>query len=396
MDILDYHLPPERIAFQPHDERSDSKLLFYNQGRIKDLVFASITSLINTDYHLILNETKVVNARIYFKKETGAIIEVFCLEPTNGEVTEQLTLTEKVRWNCMVGGAKKWKGGRIIAEATIGEKAISLYAEKIEVREGVFELEFSWSQPTLSFSEVLEIFGRVPLPPYIKRAADEHDLRRYQTVFAQNEGSVAAPTASLHFTDKILTELTESGVQLAKVNLHVGAGTFKPISSSVEAHEMHHELFEVEIDELKKLASLDDLIAVGTTAVRTVESLFILANTLRNKETFDLSQAQKVQQWEWRDQKNHFSSHKEAFLFLVDALKQSNLDKVYGYTSLMILPGFTFNVIKGLITNFHMPKSTLLLLVSAFIGDDWERVYKHALSSEYSFLSYGDSSLLIP
>lgn len=398
MEILDYLLPQEKIAFRPKDQRSDSKLLHYNSGNIIDYHFSDITELLDSDCSLVLNETKVVNARIFFQKSTGGIIEVFCLEPAEGDVTQMLAQRENVLWRCMIGGAKKWKEG-VITVTDLNNSAtdaLVLTAERVKDDDGTFILKFSWNQTHLTFSEILDKFGKIPLPPYIKRAPEEEDLSRYQTVFATNEGSVAAPTASLHFTDAILESLSNSGVDSARINLHVGAGTFKPISSSLEEHEMHHELFEVHLTELKKLAKSEKLIAVGTTAVRTLESLFILANSLYASEKYDLSLPQKIKQWEWKTQKNQFSSHNEAFSFLMNSMESQSLERISGYTSLMIVPGFKFRVVKGLITNFHMPKSTLLFLVSAFVGEDWKTIYNHALENDYRFLSYGDSSLLMP
>ncbi|MFK7757172.1 MAG: S-adenosylmethionine:tRNA ribosyltransferase-isomerase [Flavobacteriales bacterium] len=398
MEILDYTLAPEKIAFKPKNKRSDSKLLFYNSGQIRDYEFSQITNIISQEYDLVLNETKVVNARIFFQKPTGGIIEVFCLEPATGDVTERLAQAESVLWRCMIGGAKKWKEGVISVSSLKSDETepLVLSAERIQDEDGTYILKFSWSKKGLTFSEILDEFGKIPLPPYIKRKPEEEDLKRYQTVFATNEGSVAAPTASLHFTTDILNELQKNGVDNARVNLHVGAGTFKPISSSVEEHEMHHELFEVDLVELRKLAKSEKLIAVGTTAVRTLESLFILANSLAISQIKDLNSPQIVKQWEWKSQKITLFTHKEALKYLASLLEAQGLEKVHGYTSLMIVPGFKFKVIKGLITNFHMPKSTLLFLVSALVGENWKAIYAHALNNDYHFLSYGDSSLLMP
>jgi len=396
MEVLEYQLPEERIAWKPKDKRSDAKLLYAKSGTIKDEKFSDISKIIGGKHHLILNETKVVNARLHLKKPTGGVLEVFCLEPAEGDITEKLAQTGQVEWRCLLGGAKKWKEGFILAEELYGGEKLQLKAEKIGFFDGAFKLAFSWSSPKLSFSEILEIFGKTPLPPYIKRSAETSDVVRYQTVFAKNEGSVAAPTASLHFTEEVFRELEQVGVEQVKVNLHVGAGTFKPISSSVEEHIMHHELFDVHIEELRRLSVLQNLIAVGTTAVRTVESLFILAVQLKQNGVEDLSKPQIVKQWDWKSQPALFKDYHEAFSFLVSKCEESGVERVHGYTSLMIVPGFKFRVIKGLITNFHMPKSTLLFLVSAFIGESWREVYSHALENDYRFLSYGDSSLLIP
>lgn len=396
MEGLEYELPEEIIAWKPKSKRSDAKLLYYKSGEIKDDNFSNLSKIIGKKHHLILNETKVVNARIHFKKSTGGILEVFCLEPSKGDITEQLAKTGRVEWKCLVGGAKKWKEGLIYAEADNKGEKLLLKAEKLGFFEGTFNLVFSWSIPEMSFSEILEIFGKIPLPPYIKRSAEDEDVLRYQTVFAKNEGSVAAPTASLHFTNEVFEDLENAAVEKIKVNLHVGAGTFKPISSSVEEHTMHHELFDVHINELRRISVLDNLIAVGTTAVRTVESLFILAVQLKQKGGEDLGKPQIVDQWSWKSQPSLFTDYREAFSFLVSKCEEGQVHRIYGYTSLMIVPGFEFSVIAGLITNFHMPKSTLLFLVSALIGESWREVYKHALENDYRFLSYGDSSLLIP
>ena len=396
MKVLEYQLPEERIAWKPKDKRSDAKLLCAKAGNITDEKFSDISKIIGGKHHLILNETKVVNARLHLRKATGGVLEVFCLEPAEGDITEKLAQTGQVEWRCLLGGAKKWKEGFIVAEEFYCGNKLQLKAEKIGFFDGAFKLAFSWSSPKLSFSEILEIFGKTPLPPYIKRSAETSDVERYQTVFAKNEGSVAAPTASLHFTEEVFGELEQVGVEQVKVSLHVGAGTFKPISSSVEEHIMHHELFDVHIDELRRLSVLENLIAVGTTAVRTVESLFVLAVQLKQNGEEDLAKPQIVRQWDWKSQPALFKDYHEAFSFLVSKFEESGVERVHGYTSLMIVPGFKFKVITGLITNFHMPKSTLLFLVSAFIGESWREVYSHALENDYRFLSYGDSSLLIP
>jgi S-adenosylmethionine:tRNA ribosyltransferase-isomerase len=396
MEVLEYQLPEERIAWKPKDKRSDAKLLCAKAGNITDEKFSDISKIIGGKHHLILNETKVVNARLHLRKSTGGALEVFCLEPAEGDITEKLAQTGQVEWRCLLGGAKKWKEGFIVAEEFYCGNKLQLKAEKIGFFDGAFKLAFSWSSPKLSFSEILEIFGKTPLPPYIKRSAETSDVERYQTVFAKNEGSVAAPTASLHFTEEVFRELEQVGVEQVKVSLHVGAGTFKPISSSVEEHIMHHELFDVHIDELRRLSVLENLIAVGTTAVRTVESLFVLAVQLKQNGEEDLAKPQIVRQWDWKSQPALFKDYHEAFSFLVSKFEESGVERVHGYTSLMIVPGFKFKVITGLITNFHMPKSTLLFLVSAFIGESWREVYSHALENDYRFLSYGDSSLLIP
>ena len=396
MKVLEYQLPEERIAWKPKDKRSDAKLLCAKAGNITDEKFSDISKIIGGKHHLILNETKVVNARLHLRKVTGGVLEVFCLEPAEGDITEKLAQTGQVEWRCLLGGAKKWKEGFIVAEEFYCGNKLQLKAEKIGFFDGAFKLAFSWSSPKLSFSEILEIFGKTPLPPYIRRSAETSDVERYQTVFAKNEGSVAAPTASLHFTEEVFGELEQVGVEQVKVSLHVGAGTFKPISSSVEEHIMHHELFDVHIDELRRLSVLENLIAVGTTAVRTVESLFVLAVQLKQNGEEDLAKPQIVRQWDWKSQPALFKDYHEAFSFLVSKFEESGVERVHGYTSLMIVPGFKFKVITGLITNFHMPKSTLLFLVSAFIGESWREVYSHALENDYRFLSYGDSSLLIP
>lgn len=396
MSILEYDLPEDKIAQKPKQNRSDSKLLIYNSGKLEDSVFSDLPHYFPNDYSLVFNQTKVVNARLYLNKSTGAKIEVFCLEPTTGDVAEELTKTGSVEWNCLLGGAKKWKEGEISASTLIGSKEVTLCAEKIAFNEGVFTLKLSWSEVDLSFSEILEAFGKIPLPPYMKRDAVSEDYDRYQTVFAKNEGSVAAPTASLHFTKQIIKQLHHKGVQSAHVNLHVGAGTFKPLASSVEEHLMHKELITVSAEELKNLSSLSNLIAVGTTAVRTLESLFILSQTLKAKGDFDLSQPQMIDQWSWQNQKEVFKNHQEAFRFLAESCAEQKTDRIFGYTQLMIIPSFKFKCIKGIITNFHMPKSSLLLLISALVGENWKIIYDHALTHDYRFLSYGDSSFLIP
>jgi len=396
MNILSYDLPSEKIALKPKSKRSESKLLFYNKGEIKNKLFSDLPSLLNNSTTLVLNETKVINARLFLFKPTGSRIEVFCLEPHLGDISVQLSCTGTVKWNCLLGGAKKWKEGPISHSVDHLNGNLVLTAEKISDQDGVFTLQFSWSDKSLTFGEILEIFGQIPLPPYIKRELNDEDSSRYQTVFAKNSGSVAAPTASLHFTDDILKQLSSNGIETAKISLHVGAGTFKPISTDVDNHLMHQELFYIDQAELIRLVHSSQIIAVGTTAVRTLESLYILANQIKTLSEVDLNSPQIINQWEWKTQEDHFLDYQSAFSFLLDECIDQSADIIQGYTSLMIVRGFKYKVITGLITNFHMPKSSLLHLVQALVGNDLEMIYEHALNSDYRFLSYGDSSLLIP
>lgn len=389
-----YDLPHHRIAEFPLSQRDGSKLLIYKNHEITDDRFFNLHEHLPGSSTLVLNNTRVIEARILFQKPTGGVIEIFCLEPFIQRVEESLSLNGNVQWKCLIGGASKWKAGQILQKrVSINDETVWLNARYLSKEADDFVIEFSW-QTQHSFAEVLHAAGAIPLPPYIKRNVIEEDKERYQTIFSIQEGSVAAPTAALHFTENVFQKLEEKKVSSEYITLHVGAGTFKPVKTeTVAEHEMHKEPFTVSIDVLKKIISSQKMIAVGTTSLRTLESIYWIGVKLMNgliKEEWTL------QQWEAYDLEKNYPliSVKESLSALAYWLEQNNQSQLHCQTGLIIVPGYGFKIPDGLITNFHQPQSTLLLLVSAFIGDDWRKVYRHALNNDYRFLSYGDSSLL--
>lgn len=390
----DYNLPHEKIAGFPLRERDRSKLLIYENGKLKDDQFFNLYTHLPENTTLVLNNTRVIEARVLFKKLTGGVIEIFCLEPYQQTIEQSLSLTGKVQWQCLIGGASKWKHGQTLQkEILIGDKTVQLNANYISKQADSFIIEFSWREQ-YSFAEVLHAAGAIPLPPYIKRDATEEDKERYQTIFSKQEGSVAAPTAALHFTETVFKKLSDKNIDTEYITLHVGAGTFKPVKTeTVAEHEMHKEPFTVSVDALKKIVSSKEIIAVGTTSLRTLETIYWLGV----KQINGLIQDDwALQQWEAYDLEKDYPgiSVEESLNALINWLKENHQTELHCQTSLIIVPGYQFKIPVGLITNFHQPQSTLLLLVSAFIGEDWMKVYQHALENDYRFLSYGDSSLL--
>ena len=397
INIEDYNyvLPEDRIAQTPLPDRASSKLLIYNKGDISDSYFGNIADYIPNNSFLIFNNTKVINARIFFKRKTGAKIEIFCLEPIGIGIEKVFEKTDECIWNCMVGNASKWKNEILEKTFTIGEKTIGLKAEKTKITEDGFIIKFNWNGG-YSFSEVMHEAGSTPLPPYIKRKAELSDEKRYQTVFAEIEGSVAAPTAGLHFTKDVLINLKNKNVFYDFITLNVGAGTFKPVKTNdIHEHKMHREIFTVKKSFINNLLlyANSSKVAVGTTSVRTIESLYwlgVLPNKVEN-DNFVL------EQWEVYDyMESDLPEIKNAFENLIKWMDIKGVDYIEGSTSLMIVPGYKFKVVDSLITNFHLPSSTLLLLVSAFAGQDWKKIYDYALENDFRFLSYGDSSIIIP
>jgi len=397
IEDYNYLLPEEKIAKFPLEERDQSKLLFLHQGQISEKKFHQIPGLLPTDSLLIFNETRVIRARLLFYKSTGAQIEVFCLEPIKPSSDFQVAFQQQspVIWKCLVGNAKRWKEGDLLAELNNNGELIQLKARRIEKYSDAFFIEFSWEPADLTFSEIIELSGLVPLPPYLNREAVESDKERYQTVYAKYDGSVAAPTAGLHFTNAILDKIKNKGIESDKVTLHVGAGTFKPvIASTIAEHDMHTEKIVVGLEMLKHLyQKIDDpIIPVGTTSMRTLESLYWLALKINNGDDLLF-----VDQW---DPYNFSDSQdlkpNEAIEVLINYLEKNKLDQLKVETRLMIAPGYHFKFAAGLITNFHLPKSTLLLLVSALIGNKWEEAYDFAMQHDFRFLSYGDSCLFLP
>ena len=393
-----YSLPEERIAKYPLAERDASKLLIYKEGNISEDVYKNIADHIPSSSLLVFNDTKVVEARLLFQKQTGGVIEIFCLEPHNqyADITTAMLQHEKVLWHCLIGGASKWKHGQVLEKKIVhNSNELFLYARYIDKLADSFVVELSWNDLSLSFAEVLHLFGAIPLPPYIKREAEQSDAERYQTVYAHYEGSVAAPTAGLHFTEKVFKSLEEKHIQKDFVTLHVGAGTFKPVKSeTMNEHEMHAEYFKVSRSLIQNLIDHinNNIIAIGTTSLRTLESLYWLG--VETRHALSLHKTADISQWEIYDHHKQDISAKDALKNLIKWLDEKGLDNLTAKTQIIIAPGYEFRIVKGLITNFHQPQSTLLLLVSAFIGENWREVYNYALANNFRFLSYGDGSLL--
>jgi S-adenosylmethionine:tRNA ribosyltransferase-isomerase len=393
----DYPLPTGRIAQYPLENRDDSKLLIYKEGRITEDAFRSLATYLPSESHIYFNQTKVIPARLFFKKPSGAQIEIFCLEPA-GEIKDySAALLEGpgCRWKCLIGNAKRWRTATVCAGTEGPQGTVTLEAEKTGEFPGYFEVAFHWTPGPFSFSEILELFGNIPLPPYIRRDAEECDKARYQTIFARDKGSIAAPTAGLHFTPAVLDSLSIKNISASFINLHVGAGTFKPVTTElISGHAMHSEFISISIEVLKDIVSHPERIRIliGTTTVRAMESLYWQG--IKWKDKTPVSADLNVKQWDpYTYLDSQMISVAEAFQVVINHLEASNKSYISGYTSLMIAPGYTYQVADILITNFHMPKSTLLLLVSAFIGDDWKKAYHFALERDFRFLSYGDSCL---
>lgn len=392
MQDYDYNLPADRIAPLPLPQRDHSKLLVYKSGNIKDDTFYHLPQHLPPNTTLVLNNTSVIEARIYFQKPTGGAIEIFCLEPYSLPVSEALQQTKAVQWRCLIGGASKWKPGQVLhKKVMVEEKEIEITARYEQKEEDSFVILFEWEEGS-PFAAILAAIGAIPLPPYIKRKAEAADADRYQTVFAAHKGSVAAPTAALHFSKDVFTNLAEKGITPQYVTLHVGAGTFKPVKTeSIAQHTMHAENFSVGMGFLKSLQQAQNIVAVGTTSLRTLESLHWLgAKYLVHGHLKNVS----VGQWEAYELAVHNYTYKETIAALVQYLQQSGSQQLWCRTALLMVPGYPFQSAIGLVTNFHQPRSTLLLLIAAFIGEDWKKIYEHALNNNYRFLSYGDSSLL--
>ncbi|HWK02851.1 MAG TPA: S-adenosylmethionine:tRNA ribosyltransferase-isomerase [Puia sp.] len=399
-----YHLPEEFIAHYPLAERDASKLLVYREGGISEDLYRHIADHLPANSLLVFNNTKVVEARILFRKPTGAQIELFCLEPPPeyAGITAAMQQQGTVRWKCLIGGASKWKSGQVLTrtierQGEAGQnEPVTLEARYISKGEDFFLIELSWEPAHLSFAALLHQAGLIPLPPYIHRAAEESDSERYQTIYALHDGSVAAPTAGLHFTETIFQTLAAKNIRREFVTLHVGAGTFLPVkAATMEQHVMHVEYISVTPATIKKLlGSLGDtIIPVGTTSARTIESLYWLGvKTFRDPAILpeDLS----VQQWDAYQEDNAISPEK-ALTALLNWMEKQGLPQLLSKTQLLITPGYDWKIIRGLITNFHQPESTLLLLVASLIGKDWRKVYNYALEHQFRFLSYGDGCLLL-
>lgn len=393
----DYLLPDDRIALHPHAERDASKLLVYKNGVFEETQFSEIDNFIPANSLLVFNNSKVINARIKFTKNTGAVIEIFCLEPF-GDIADYSSImaaTNSVQWKCLVGGAAKWKDQILQKEINIKGEKIILYAKKITKITEAFIVELFWVQPGFCFAEIIEAAGKVPLPPYIKRNTDSDDSSRYQTIFAVHEGSVAAPTAGLHFSPALFEKLAAKNIEKAFVTLHVGAGTFKPVKAEImQEHEMHAEYIDVDIDTIEKLKNnIGNITAVGTTSLRTLESLYWMGIKVHANASINNPE---ILQWDVYDHEMaavNFSAL-EALNFLTDWMNLQNKISLFTRTQILIVPGYKFRVVNMLVTNFHQPRSTLLLLVAAAIGNNWKKMYDHALKNDFRFLSYGDGNLL--
>jgi S-adenosylmethionine:tRNA ribosyltransferase-isomerase len=393
-----YDLPDERIARYPVAERDLSKLLIYKDANITTDVYRSLPDILPADTLLIFNNTKVVEARLYFHKPTGGAIEIFCLEPDDryADVTSAMMQKQQVYWKCLIGGAKKWKEGPLSLSFTWNDQAVKVSAEKIGMVQDAFIILFHWDEADLSFADILHHAGNLPLPPYMDRDAEDADKERYQTVYAKHDGSVAAPTAGLHFTESLLTELAKKHIHTEFVTLHVGAGTFKPVKAAVmQDHEMHAEYIDVSVESIQKIRqSLPyNIITVGTTSLRTLESLYWLGKKVIDHPTIDMNDLY-VDQWDAYNNKEVLPSADMALQALENYLLEKKLHRLVTKTRIIIAPGYSFQIMKALITNFHQPQSTLLLLVAAITGDDWRTIYQYALDHDFRFLSYGDGSLL--
>lgn len=393
----DYPLPDERIAKYPLEKRDASKLLLYDDGIISESIFSNLADYIPSESLMIFNNTRVIHARLLFRKETGAQIEVFCLSPADPEdYAMNFASKQHCSWHCMIGNAKRWKDDILTMKIENGGNGIlTLSAEKIAVTDKDTTVRFSWNDDTLSFSEILEIAGKLPIPPYLNRPAETKDDETYQTVYSRIEGSVAAPTAGLHFTDDVMTSLRHKGIATAEVTLHVGAGTFRPVKSeTIGEHEMHTEFISVPKETIKAIyENKYPLVVVGTTSMRTIESLYYIGAKLAINPVA-MPHELFVSQWEPYENFFHDIEARQSLKNILDYLDRNDADHLISATQIMIVPGFRFHYADALITNFHQPQSTLLLLISAFVDDNWRVIYDYALKSDFRFLSYGDSSLL--
>ena len=395
IEEYDYPLPEERIAKYPLAERDASKLLVLKDNKIAESQFKYIGGFLPDEALLVFNETKVIRARLQFHKVTGSRIEVFCLEP-DGDYQVAFAAASPVRWKCLIGNSKRWKEGRLSMELVAGGAQVTLYAERLSQNDQYAEIEFSWTPSTIPFATVLEAAGEIPLPPYLHRDAEPEDRDRYQTVFARYDGSVAAPTAGLHFTRPLMEALREQGFDFDEVTLHVGAGTFRPVATdTIGEHAMHSETIIVRKSLIQNLIDHEGkpVVPVGTTSTRTLESLYWIGMML--KEQGLALRPLHVEQW-YPYEAHEALKTSESLQLILDYLDKHDLTRLEASTALMIAPSYKMHVITGLITNFHQPKSTLLLLVSTLIGERWKECYRFALDHDFRFLSYGDSCLFLP
>ena len=397
--ISDYNylLPDDKIAKFPKEQRDQSKLLVYQSGKIKEDIFYNLPKYLPKNSLMIFNNTKVIQARLHFKKVSGALIEIFLLEPSMPTDYELMFQTKGYcEWLCLIGNLKKWKEGILVKEFLYNGETVRIEATKKESIGTSHKVALKWDNTSLSFAELIDLIGELPIPPYLNRETEESDKTTYQTIYSKINGSVAAPTAGLHFTNNVLQDLDSYGIEREELTLHVGAGTFKPVKSEeLSGHDMHTEYISVSKKTLEKLLSYDaSAIAVGTTSVRTLESLYYMGVKLHSNP--DLSEQElHITQWEPYKVKSSLPA-KEAIEEIIKYLDRNNLSTLHSSTQIMIAPGYNYKIVKLLITNFHQPQSTLLLLVSAFVKGNWKTIYDYALAHDFRFLSYGDSSLLIP
>lgn len=395
---FNYHLPHNKIAQKPLLERDKSKLLVFKNDKIKDDYYYNISNNLPEESILIFNDTKVIEARIKFEKSSGSIIEIFCLEPISSyaDITSAMSTKEKVIWKCLIGGAKQWKESYLQKEIKNNYDSITLYAKKILQEKDYYLIEFSWSNKDLCFSEILHLAGQIPLPPYMKREATSEDAIRYQTIYAKHNGSVAAPTAGLHFTKNIYEKLEQKNIQSAYLTLHVGAGTFMPVKSeTLEGHTMHSEFIDVAISTIEFLHKNihKNIIPVGTTSLRTIESLYWLGVKVILNPNINI-QDLEILQWDAYTISTKNISVKNSLEQLIQYLNRNNLNRIITKTQLLITEFYDLKIATAIITNFHQPQSTLLLLITAFVKEKWKDIYAHALENDYRFLSYGDGCLL--
>lgn len=392
-----YLLPDDRIAKHPLAQRDACRLLKFD-GSISDHIFSELPALLPQGSMLVYNNTRVINARLRFTKTTGAKIEIFCLEPLSpADYERSFASRGECSWNCLVGNSKRWKEGMLTQPLSVGNKEVMLHAERMGQNPNGAEsmIRFSWDDQTLTFSDIIAAAGEIPIPPYLNRESEKGDSTDYQTVYSHIEGSVAAPTAGLHFTPELLDRLRCEGFKTREVTLHVGAGTFKPVSSdTIGEHDMHSEFIAVKRDFIAELAETigkSPVIAVGTTSVRTLESLYHIGVAMLNGSWND-----ELDQWAPYGKHANDAEPREALRAIVDYLDRTGQSTFYARTRIIIAPSYRYRIVNGMITNFHQPQSTLLLLVSALIGEQWKNIYAHALDNDYRFLSYGDACLLFP
>lgn len=399
IDNFDYPLPDDRIALFPLEERDASKLLLYKEGNIEEHPFSALPEQLSPGDLLVFNNSRVINARLKFQKPTGGVIEIFCLEPAdayNG-YSHSLTAHETSVWKCLVGGMSKWKSGSVTKNISIQGRPLYLSAEIVGKLEDSWLIRFNWDNHQISFLEILENAGQVPLPPYLKRNAEISDIERYQTIFAKEQGSVAAPTAGLHFTPRVLKALANRGISRQELTLHVGAGTFKPVSTAtMENHVMHSEWIEITESLINNLINTKGkIVAVGTTSLRSLESLFWVAYKIRT--TGDFNAKAGIGQWEIYKGVTLTSKYSRTPMLkiLIEWMNQQGITRLYTQTRILITPGYKFRIADALVTNFHQPRSTLLLLVAAATNNEWRKLYDFALENQFRFLSYGDSNLIV-